>query len=310
MAALQAAPVTSVSGAVCDFCGTDQFVSAVLTARDYEYGVPGEWVLARCAGCGFYYQVPRPTSEQIASYYPSTYAVYGNDPVTGWIFRGFYWLEARRMIKLIGPQGRILDVGCGDGGLLAALRDRGSYDLYGVELDPGAAEYARGRGFRVHNGDISDANLPAGTFDLIRMGHVIEHFREPLRALQYAHTLLRPGGILYGETPNIDCLDFRLFQRYWGALHFPRHITLFSDRTLRRALAATGFTAVQLTPRLRTVGWSAGIQNLLADRVGMRVPPNGRVKWYPALILPFLPVTVTQSLLGKTATVAWIARKP
>jgi 2-polyprenyl-3-methyl-5-hydroxy-6-metoxy-1,4-benzoquinol methylase len=142
------------------------------------------------------------------------------------------------------------------------------------------------------------------------MGHVVEHFREPVQALRRAYALLRPGGILYGETPNVDCLDFRLFGRYWGALHFPRHITLFDARTLRRALGDTGFTAIRLSSRLRTVGWSAGIQNLLADRFGLRVPPNGRVRWYPALILPFLPVTALQSLRGQTATVAWTARKP
>jgi SAM-dependent methyltransferase len=310
MATTETAPGAAIAGAVCDFCGTDQHVTLVLRARDYEYGVPGEWALGRCAGCGFYYQVPRPSAAQIASFYPSTYAVYGVDPVTGWIFRGFYWLEARRIAKLVGARGRILDVGCGDGGLLAALRARGAYELAGLELDPGAAAFARGRGFPVHNGDLGDVDLPDGRFDLIRMGHVVEHFREPVQALRRAYALLRPGGILYGETPNVDCLDFRLFGRYWGALHFPRHITLFDARTLRRALGDTGFTAIRLSSRLRTVGWSAGIQNLLADRFGLRVPPNGRVRWYPALILPFLPVTALQSLRGQTATVAWTARKP
>ena len=65
----------------------------------------------------------------------------------------------------------------------------------------------------------------------------------------------------------------------------------------------------RIIPRLRTVGWSAGIQNWLADR-GLRVPANGRVRWYPALIAPFLPVTVLQSLVSRTATMAFVARRP
>jgi hypothetical protein len=71
-----------------------------------------------------------------------------------------------------------------------------------------------------------------------------------------------------------------------------------------------GFEGVRITPRLRTVGWSAGIQNWLADRYGLRVPPNGRVPWYPFLIVPFLPVTTLQALLSRTATMAFTARKP
>jgi hypothetical protein len=142
------------------------------------------------------------------------------------------------------------------------------------------------------------------------MGHVIEHVRDPIATLRRAWELLRPGGILFGETPNIDCWDFRLFGRYWGALHFPRHIALFSPETIRAACEQTGFVGTRIVPRLRTVGWSAGIQNWLADRAGLRVPSNGRVRWYPALIVPFLPVTIFQALVSRTATMAFIARRP
>jgi hypothetical protein len=40
------------------------------------------------------------------------------------------------------------------------------------------------------------------------------------------------------------------------------------------------------------------------------VPANGRVRWYPLLIAPFLPVTVLQALVSRTATMAFVARKP
>jgi hypothetical protein len=142
------------------------------------------------------------------------------------------------------------------------------------------------------------------------MGHVIEHVLDPLRSLERARELLRPGGVLFGETPNAACWDFLLFGRYWGALHVPRHITFFNYRNLTRMLLRAGFQNVKIEPRLRTVGWSAGVQNFLADRARLAVPDCGRVSWYPLLIGLCLPLTILQALLAWPATIAFVARKP
>jgi SAM-dependent methyltransferase len=304
------AAVTELTGSICDLCRTDRHATMVLEAGDYEYGVAGRWGLARCGACGLYYQAPRPAAAEIPTFYPPSYAVYGDDPVVGWLFKITYWLDARRVAGLIGPTGRVLDVGCGAGGALVALARAGKWDVFGLELDVEAARRAAAQGFNVRQGDLVDSDFPPGSFDLIRMGHVIEHVRDPIATLRRAWELLKPGGTLVGETPNINCWDFRLFGRYWGALHFPRHIALFTPETITQACERVRFQGVRIIPRLRTVGWSAGIQNWLADRAGLRVPANGRVRWYPLLIAPFLPVTVLQALVSQTATMAFVARKP
>jgi SAM-dependent methyltransferase len=295
---------------VCDLCGSSRDTKIVFRARDYEYRVPGEWAIARCGACCFYFQTPRPDPGLIASFYPPAYSAYSENAATRWLFRLHYWLDARRVMRLIGSRGRILDVGCGDGAALRALRERGEWELFGLEPDPSAVAKARAAGLDVQAGDLTTCALSPGTFDLIRMGHVIEHVLDPGRSLARARELLRPGGILFGETPNTACWDFRLFGRYWGALHVPRHITLFDHRNLTRALLRAGFQNVRIEPRLRTVGWSAGIQNVLADRAGLKVPECGRVPWYPLLIGLCLPLTVVQSVLAWPATVAFVARQP
>ena len=279
----------------CVLCGSDRHARIVFEARDWEYGVPGAWAVACCQGCGFY---------------PSTYSAYSQEPATGWMFRLTYWLDARRVARLIGRRGTVLDVGCGNGAALAAMRAYGDWELWGVELDQEAAAQASRLALRVVNGALEAGELPAGRFDLIRMGHVIEHVLDPVSTLRRAYELLRPGGALFGETPNTDCWDFRLFGRYWGALHVPRHITLFDARNLTAALLDAGFVGVRIRPRLRTVGWSAGMQNFLAHRFGLHVPPEGRVRWYPLLIIACLPLTVLQALVSRPATIAFVARKP
>ncbi len=142
------------------------------------------------------------------------------------------------------------------------------------------------------------------------MGHVIEHVLDPIGTMERARDLLRPGGILFGETPNTACWDFRIFGRYWGALHVPRHITFFDYKNLRQALERAGFRDVEIRPRLRTVGWSAGIQNVLSDKLGVAVPDHGRVPWYPVLIAMCLPLTVLQAIFDWPATIAFVGRKP
>ena len=79
---------------------------------------------------------------------------------------------------------------------------------------------------------------------------------------------------------------------------------------MRSTLAQVGFNKISIGPRLRTVGWSGSIQNLLVDKLKIRVPSNGRVRWYLLLILPFLPMTVIQSFFYETATMAFMAQKP
>ncbi|MGH8129233.1 MAG: class I SAM-dependent methyltransferase [Steroidobacteraceae bacterium] len=279
-------------------------------ARDYEHGVVGEWSIARCDACGLYFQAPLPHPAQIPSFYPPSYSAYNSDTLISLLFRFIYRLDARRVAKLIGRTGRVLDIGCGNGSALLQLRKRGRWQLCGLEFDESAAAKARERGLDVRSGDVLDCDFPDRSFDLIRMGHVIEHVVDPAATISRVYSLLKPGGVLYGETPNTNCLDFRIFGRYWGALHAPRHLTFFNSANLHKLLTDTGFSEIRIAPRLRTVGWSCGIQNLLADKGAVKVPDTGRVPWYVLLIVPFLPVTLLQSLFGTTATIAFIARKP
>jgi hypothetical protein len=92
-----------------------------------------------------------------------------------------------------------------------------------------------------------------------------------------------------------------------GPLHVPRHIFIFDDRDLRQALHRANFVDIETSFGLRTEGWSAGAQNLLADRAGLStVRPRTVVQ---RLDRDFTSVTLIQAVVSKTATVAFRARK-
>ena len=297
---------------VCPFCQVRRAIRPILDAEDYEYGVPGLFHLGQCCACGLHFQVPRPLPFWIPSFYPDGYVTYveSGSVLSRWLVRGYYAREARVMAALIGNSGHVLDVGCGAGLALEVFGQRRHWTLTGVELDSRSVRSAQRRGLEVLEGSFEEATLEPASFDLIRMSHYLEHVRDPLLNLERARTLLKPGGILYVEIPSIESWDFAVWGRYWGALHFPRHLIFPARRHMRTLLAQAGFTLVVVKARFRTCGWSAGIQNFLHDRWGLRVPPvGGRVAWYPLLVGLCLPLSLLQALCGRPGALAYIARK-
>jgi 2-polyprenyl-3-methyl-5-hydroxy-6-metoxy-1,4-benzoquinol methylase len=121
------------------------------------------------------------------------------------------------------------------------MRDLG-WTVQGVETDPRSAELAANTfGLSVHQGTLESAGFPADHFDSVTMSHVIEHARDPVLLLAECRRILRPGGILVIVTPNIRSMGHRYFGRAWRDLDPPRHLYLFSRKTLNRVAYQAGF---------------------------------------------------------------------
>jgi 2-polyprenyl-3-methyl-5-hydroxy-6-metoxy-1,4-benzoquinol methylase len=115
-----------------------------------------------------------------------------------------YFEQARPELVRVLPErvGRVLDVGCGAGGVGRALRERAD-TLTGVELVPEAAEVARTFYDRVEVGAVEDV-LPhlGGPFDTILAYDVLEHLVDPSAVLRGLHGLAAPGALLHVSVPN------------------------------------------------------------------------------------------------------------
>ncbi|MBT5559406.1 MAG: class I SAM-dependent methyltransferase [Proteobacteria bacterium] len=153
----------------------------------------------------------------------------------------------REFRSLPGPNGSqrtLLDLGCGDGDFLRVASTCG-WEAIGVDPDPSAVKTAVKRGFQAYVGGIDFFEGQSCLFDAIQLSHVIEHLHHPQDVLDTCLRLLKPGGMIWIETPNAESPSLRLWGKHWRAFEAPRHLQLFTHSSLISALSAAGFESIE-----------------------------------------------------------------
>lgn len=249
------------------------------------FSAPGTWRLRQCRQCQSAYLDPRPTRETIHLAYESYHTHsrsrpdssgpdakhsglrtrlangyrnwrYGTafKPATGLGLALILWPPRRKVLDRrmrhlpkLSSNSRLLDVGFGNARFLATAR-AGGWDVRGVDFDAEVVQAARDRGLAVELGGIEVLDGEASRYDAITLSHVIEHVHEPLEMLRDAYRLLRPGGYLWIETPNVLSIGHERFGADWRGLEPPRHLVIFNWQSLMHALEQTGFERIKPLP--------------------------------------------------------------
>jgi len=163
---------------------------------------------------------------------------------------------AGRLDRIL-PPGPVLDVGAGDGTLVAAFVRRGR-EAVGLE------RHAYGPHLRS-----TDIEEMSGTWAAVIFWHSLEHLRRPARALSHTAALVAPGGLLVVAVPNATSLQARAFGDRWLALDLPRHLVHLSPPALLSKIEDLGFR-IERVSYLRggqvTFGWLHGLVGRLPGR--------------------------------------------
>lgn len=132
----------------CPVCNSNRCTVVYSDLSDLLQGLPGIFNLVKCRECNQLFLNPRPTVESIKFYYPSNYESFINYSIDnlGLIKKISikYGLHKRcRLVSTYQSHGRLLDVGCGTGQFLDAMRKRPGWSVVGIDISPVAIRVAR-----------------------------------------------------------------------------------------------------------------------------------------------------------------------
>jgi SAM-dependent methyltransferase len=229
-------PTVTARQQPCDLCGGLDFE---LIGRSDRRGRPLDTCV--CRRCGLVSHAELPSHERLAEFYRDQYRL---------DYHGESWPSPRRVLRAwntggrlvarllsyVGPADRVLEIGAGLGATVKQFELAGR-EAAGIEPHGAFGRYSR-ECLRadVRAGSLFD--LPADeTWDFVLLVHVIEHFRSPREALERIRGLLRPGGRLYIECPNLAAP----FAPPGRCFHFA-HVHNFTPATLAMLAERCGFT--------------------------------------------------------------------
>lgn len=230
----------------CDWCGSNES-ELLFEGPDRLMRLPGQFRMVRCRQCGLMRQNPRLAWESLKDYYPEGYAshvplIREEPSLLRRLDRRYGMWKQARAVEEFQRGGRLLDLGCGTGIFLEEVLRSGRWQVVGIEPTERAAAYARAAlQVEIHQGRFSEVALPANSFDVITLWHVLEHLDHPIADLRHAHQLLKENGWLIFAIPNIEGLEAHIFGPYWVGWDLPRHLYQFPHSTLRTILTTLGF---------------------------------------------------------------------
>lgn len=203
-------------------------------AEDWHDPVGGkDYSVHDCPACGVQFSEPRVAVG--ADWYEKAAPLRGQEYKAGpeQDYRLAWFLS-----EPLAP-GRVLDVGCGDGGFLALARSRG-WDVVGFDYDARMVAQARSRGVEAVASDFDSfcRSRAPGEFDAVTLFDVLEHTPEPAVLLEQVKRLLKPGGHLAITLPNARRpIPFRREAHDYP----PHHFTRWTPQAMRAFLEKHGF---------------------------------------------------------------------
>lgn len=207
--------------------------------------------IVRCSACGHMQLARFPGEAELAEAYSEAES---HDYVEEEAGQRATAREALAAIERHAGPGAILDLGCWVGFLLAEAETRG-WAATGIEPSEFASGYARERlGLEVLTEGLFEAALPAGAFDAVVLGDVIEHLPDPGAALDRIATLLAPAGVLRMALPDAGSRLARTMGRRWWSV-IPTHVQYFTRDSIALLLERHGWEVLEMgtAPKAFTV---------------------------------------------------------
>ncbi|MGD1069416.1 MAG: class I SAM-dependent methyltransferase [Bryobacteraceae bacterium] len=241
--------MTKISVRGCPICANQsvELLHSQQFALSDSHPLAGGYDVVACDACGFVYaDTESPQSAYDALYHDASKYQDARTSTGGGesVWDADRLAQTAQTVSTVLPNknGRILDVGCANGGLLEALRALGHSSLEGLDPSPACVANTRRRGFDAWTGSLSRIPENLGPFDVVILSHVLEHVRDLGGALTGLNGILHENSIVYFEVPDAT--------RYGDFLNAPfqdfntEHINHFSGTCLVNLARRFGFTPI------------------------------------------------------------------
>ena len=154
-----------------------------------------------------------------------------------------FWGNILKKMKRESSGNSLLEVGIGQGGLIAAAKEIG-ISVRCVEINKQVAQDIANL-LQVNITCCDFLEFPENTqYDMISMGDVIEHLSNPRKGLEKAMRLLRKNGVLWISTPNYESSYNQLHHMHTAMWLEPAHVTYFNRQGLQNLLSDVGFEII------------------------------------------------------------------
>ena len=305
----------------CPLCNNSKGANPFLSCRD-ELVSHKLFHVEQCRNCGFLYTNPRPNILNISDYYQSDEYISHQDKPASMIDKLYLYIRKvmmrrkSRLIRSLIPQGsRLLDVGCGTGAFLEAMRHEG-YHVQGVEPAETPRKYTQSKGIQVVNDiysvfsdrysepDILDEDIDseedkgfndpigfnkketpqveANLFSCITLWHVLEHMHDFKEQLNRCRQLLTNDGYLIVALPMYQSLDAAYYKHHWAAYDLPRHLFHFDNKSFKTAVELSGFTV----KKINNLPFDSFYISILSESYRKRLPkPIGYLRAFTVGLL-------------------------
>ena len=236
----------------CDLCGSDEH-KFLFKAKDRLHGLDGTFSYVICKNCGLVFMNPQVLPSETAKFYPPDYAPHKAKVDTKQLDQCEMKNKLKRkpfiasICNRLSRQSRILDVGCGNGNFLNEVRTVTGCQAYGIDISKTVAKTVlENYGIDVFSGTILELPYPNGFFDVITAWSYLEHVNNPSEVLLKMSNLLKSNGLCVISTPNFDSLNARLFKGKWYHLDCPRHLYIYTPRTVTGLLERSSLSVKKI----------------------------------------------------------------
>jgi 2-polyprenyl-3-methyl-5-hydroxy-6-metoxy-1,4-benzoquinol methylase len=285
----------------CMLCGSNKSSLLQVGARHAQ-----EAEVRRCAVCGVVFLSPQPRPNDLRLYYSTMYREDYCEPLVEQRHRNDLdeaYVRVQRLLPQLKPETRLLEVGSGSGAFLYAVRPYVK-EVVGIEPDFTSRNWIKQTlGITVLE-EISQDIPGRDSFDLVVCFHVLEHVSDPIGFLKGLKTVLKSGGELAVEVPNVDDVlvgvyDILLYRQFY---YQKAHLYYFSKKTLALVLEKAGYNAI-----------ISGVQRYdLSNHIRwMLTGQPGGQGYYRDILSPSVQATYADSLIssGHSDTLWGLARR-